>query len=94
MRTRADEIIDCRTNIRKLSLVFGVSEQTMHRFVEEELHYKSYIIQVRMLSKAARTKQVDCCNLHLVSQQLYSELSKRSTIDAFLSCQDKASRML
>jgi len=67
---RAQELIfeDPRQSIRKLSSVIGVSEKTMRQIVEEDLRYKSYTIKVRqMLSKAARTKRVERCNLLLCS---------------------------
>lgn len=65
---RAQELIfeDPGQSIRKLSSVLDVSEKTMRRIVAEDLRYKSYTIKVRqMLSKAARTKRVERCNLLL-----------------------------
>jgi len=52
----------------KLAKTLGVSDTTMHRIAEEDLHLKFYVIKVRqMLSEAAKMNRVARCNLLLYS---------------------------
>jgi len=77
---RAQELIseDPGLSLRKLAKILGVSETTIRRIAEEDLHFKSYVIKVRQtLSEAAKVNRVARCNLLLCS--LKNEAAGRIT---------------
>ena len=72
---------DPEQSLRKLTSIVGV-RANMRQIAEKDLRYKPYTLKIRqMVSEAARTSRVACCNLLLCS--LKNEASRR--IKSFLT---------